>query len=106
MVSMIRLYQAQNEIEAQLVCDYLANSHIPATVLGRYQAAAAGELPAVNFPWVWVLEDRDLGRARELLQEFQARRGTASAAEPWQCACGTRVEAEFDLCWHCGRERP
>ncbi len=102
---MQRLYQAQDEIEAQLVCDYLGNAHIPATVLGRYQSAAAGELPALAFPWVWVLEDRDLARARELLREFLARRRDPRG-EPWTCACGTRVEAEFDLCWHCGRERP
>jgi len=103
---MQRLYQAQDDIDAQLVCDYLTGSHIPATVLGRYQAAAAGELPALNFPWVWVLEDRDLPRARELLRELLARRRGSTATAPWQCACGIEVEAEFDLCWHCGRERP
>jgi hypothetical protein len=103
---MQRLYQAHDEIEAQLLCDYLAASHIAATVLGRYQAAAAGELPALNFPWVWVLEDRDLARARQLLEEFRMRRAGPAGCEPWDCACGTRVEAGFDLCWNCGRERP
>jgi hypothetical protein len=103
---MQRLYQAHDAIEAQLICDYLGNSHIPATVLDRYQSAAAGELPALNFPWVWVLEDRDLARARELLQEFLARRREPSRASPWRCHCGARIEAEFDLCWRCGRERP
>ena len=103
---MQRLYQAHNEIEAQLLCDYLTASHIAATMLGRYQSAAAGELSALNFPWVWVLEDRDLARARQLLEEFLARRDTPATGGDWQCVCGTLVEAEFDLCWHCGRERP
>ncbi len=104
--AMQRLYQAQDEIEAQLLCDWLEAARIPARVLGRYQSAAAGELPALAFPWVWVLEDRDLPRARELLAEFLSRRREAPDGPAWTCDCGTRVEAGFDLCWRCGRERP
>ncbi len=104
--AMQRLYQAQDEIEAQLLCDWLGAARIPAQVLGRYQSAAAGELPALAFPWVWVLEDRDLPRARTLLAEFLARRREAPDGPAWTCDCGTRVEAGFDLCWRCGRERP
>lgn len=103
---MHRLYQAQDEFEAQLLRDYLAASHIPATVLGRYQSAAAGELPSLGFPWVWILEDRDLARARSLLAEFLARREEPDRAVSWRCDCGERIGPEFDLCWQCGRGRP
>lgn len=103
---MQKLYQAQDEIEAQLLRDYLAASHIPATVLGRYQAAAAGELPSLSFPWVWILEDRDLSRARALLAEFLQRRQQPDGADAWYCECGECIGPEFDLCWQCGRERP
>lgn len=24
---------------------------------------------------------------------------------PWTCACGERLEGEFDACWNCGKER-
>ncbi len=105
-VCMQALYQAQNEIEAQLLCDWLAASCVRATVLGRYQSAAAGELPALQFPVVWVLDDGDLPRARCLLAEFLERRAASEPEAPWRCTCGIEVEADFDLCWHCGRARP
>lgn len=104
---MHRFYQAQDEIEAQLLVDYLGASHIRATVLGRYQAGAAGELPALNFPWVWLLEARDLARARQLLEMFRQQRAGAMAQLPWVCSrCGTEIEGSFDLCWRCGAGRP
>ncbi|MEA3277064.1 MAG: DUF2007 domain-containing protein [Pseudomonadota bacterium] len=102
---MRRLYQARDRIEAQFLRDFLDRHLITATVLGDYLAGAAGELPLNIYPTVWVMEDTDLPRARELLSEFLAQ----SAADPgsaWICpGCGEQVEAAFDLCWNCGRSR-
>jgi len=103
---MQRFYQARDELEAQLLIDYLGSSHIQATMLGRYQCGAAGELSALAYPWVYLMEGRDLARAQELLAEF--RLGPAQPGlSDWDCPqCGTRIEAQFDLCWHCGVGRP
>ncbi len=105
---MLRLYEAADRIEAQLLIDYLKGYRIDTVLLGDYLTGAAGELPANSFPVVWVVEDEDLPRARELLAEFHATR--ARTHEPgsaaWQCRhCGERVEREFDLCWNCGKAR-
>ena len=103
---MQRLYEAQNEIEAQLLIDYLASSHIPTTLRGRYLSGAAGDLSALTFPAVWVLHDADLPRAQQLLAEFQQRRSSEQAGAAWPCSgCGTLIEPSFDLCWQCGRAR-
>jgi hypothetical protein len=103
---MQRFYQARDELEAQLLIDYLRSSHIQATMLGRYQSGAAGELSALSYPWVYLLEGRDLARAQALLEEFRSRPGD-SALRAWDCPqCGNRIEAQFDLCWHCGTGRP
>ena len=104
---MQRFYQAQDELEAQLLIDFLATSHIRATILGRYQSGAAGELSAVTYPWVWLVEARDQARATELLQDFKHQQSGASGGSPWRCpACGNQVDGEFDLCWQCGAGRP
>jgi len=104
---MQRFYQARDDLEAQLLIDYLGASHIRATVLGRYQSGAAGELSALTYPWVWLAEERDLQRAQELLADFQRLQAGAHTAAPWRCAeCGNQVEGQFDLCWQCGAGRP
>jgi hypothetical protein len=97
------LYQARDALQAGLLRDHLAAHHIQSVVLGDFLSGAAGELPAVNFPVVWLVEDRDLPRAQQLLATFLA---PLPAGTPWRCpACGAEVDGEFELCWQCGRPR-
>ena len=98
------LYEARDALQANLLRDHLAAHHIRSVVLGDYLSGAAGELPAVNFPVVWLLEDRDLPRAKALLAAFLA---PSPVASDWDCpACGAEVGGEFALCWQCGAPRP
>ena len=102
---MHRLYQARDRIEAQFLADFLDRHLIAARVLGDYLSGAAGELPLDVYPTVWVLEDEDLPRARELLARFLGQ-ASSEPGPSWICpGCGERVEAGFDLCWNCGRSR-
>jgi hypothetical protein len=97
------LYEARDALQANLLRDHLAAHHIQAVVLGDYLSGAAGQLPAVNFPVVWLVEDRDLPRARQLLEVFLS---PLPAAAPWTCPnCGAEVDGEFELCWQCGAPR-
>ena len=100
---MKRLYQAQDRFEAQLLKDYLADWHIDTVMQGDYLSGGVGDLPAMQFPVLWVLEARDLPRARELIEQFQAQQGDRSN---WRCErCGESNEGQFELCWHCGAGR-
>jgi hypothetical protein len=102
---MRRLYQARDRIEAQFLRDFLDCHLISATILGDYLSGAAGELPLDIYPTVWVTEDEDLPRARELLAQFLEQTSSEDGAA-WVClSCGERVEAGFDLCWNCGCHR-
>lgn len=103
---MQKLYEARDSLEAQLLKDRLRIRHIPAVVLGDGLIGGAGELPAMIFPTVWVVEDRDLDPARRVLAEFLAP-PPSSDADAWVCPnCGERVDPGFDLCWQCGTPRP
>jgi hypothetical protein len=102
---MRRLYEARDRIEAQFLRDFLDRNLIPATVLGDYLAGAAGELPVDIYPTVWVIENEDLPRARELLTRFLEDSQGATGTD-WVCPrCGEPVEGGFELCWNCGRPR-
>ena len=86
--------------------DHLAASHIPTVVLGLHLAGAAGELPALNFPELWVIEDEDLPRAGVLVEAFLGRAAAAPEGGPWRCPrCGAEVDGGFELCWRCGAPR-
>ena len=97
---MKKLYQARDRIEAQLLKDFLASHHISTVVQGDYLSGAAGELPALMFPVIWVLDERDVSRGRELIAAFNRRKPEGAG---WRCTdCGESNEGQFDLCWHCG----
>lgn len=100
------LYQARDMLEAQQLRDMLAAHHIESVVLGGYLSGAAGELPALSFPVIWLAEDDDYRRARQLLDEHLRELERRAAMAPWFCAtCGESVEGSFDCCWNCGRSR-
>jgi hypothetical protein len=100
---MKRLYRARDTLEANLLKDRLATSHIEARVFGEFIGGAIGELPAIHFPEVWV-DNEDLVPAERVLKEFLH---PAEDAGRWVCpGCGETVEGQFDLCWKCGTGRP
>lgn len=103
---MHRLYQARDRIEAQFLRDFLERHLIRTAVLGDYLAGAAGDLPVDIFPTLWVVDDDDLSRARELVDRFLSQSAAEESGMPWTCpACGETVEGGFDVCWNCGHER-
>lgn len=69
----------------------------------QFMSSVMGEIPFVEvLPELWVLDERDLPRARELIADLVAR---PSGEQPdWTCdSCGTQVASEFSHCWNCGR---
>ena len=55
---------------------------------------------------IWA-EDADAERATAIVRgALDANvRPTQAATAGWTCACGERLEGEFDACWSCGKER-
>ena len=103
---MQRLYQARDRIEAQLLLDFLDRHLVETVILGDDLSGAAGGLPADIGPTLWVVEDDDFERGRELLGRFQADALCPTSAATWHCsACGESVDGDFDLCWNCGQPR-
>jgi hypothetical protein len=100
---------AENPIAAQMVVDLLQAAGIAAKVQGEHIFAVRGALP-ISYPTVWVLDEDDYERARELVLAYDQNATPGSepiAAEPWTCPqCGERIEGQFGLCWQCGAERP
>jgi len=97
---MKRLYTASHLPEAHLVRGLLHAVGIPARVLNEFSQSGFGELPAASaYPEVWVDDDRDLTRAREIVAAYEQERFAAGSLT---CPhCGEQNPQHFAVCWHC-----
>jgi hypothetical protein len=99
---MQRLYSAANLPEAHLVRGLLMAAGIEARVLNEYASGALGELPFAEVaPSVWIEEERDLLRARQIITSYER-----AMVVPGVTRCGTCGEEnprDFAVCWQCQR---
>ncbi len=91
-----------------MVATYLEDQGILADVRGGAYQAVVGELINIRgtLPRVWVLDDGEAERAKQLVAAFVASLRDAPAGEPWVCACGETLEPQFQSCWKCQAARP
>src|SRR5512145_1321519 len=98
---MKRLCRAVSLPDAHILREVLEQSGIEAHVFNENAQSGAGQLPVTEaMPEIWVADERDLARAREVVREFEsAPRVTGSVA----CGhCGEDNPANFQVCWNCG----
>ena len=100
---MKRLTTAPNLALATLWADLLGQGGIVATVQRQYASSIAGEVPPdQTLPEIWVQDETQLERARQLLHELRHPR-----PRRWTCpACNELVEGPFEQCWNCGAAMP
>lgn len=101
---MLKLYTADNPIEAHLLRGFLEAHGIEALVQGDHLFGGRGEIPLTfdTLPTVWAVRPSEHARAQSLLAEWQERPRLAD----WACrACGEHIDGEFESCWQCGAMR-
>ncbi len=98
---MIRVYIARQRFDAYLVADRLNQAGIRAHVFNEHMSSIVGDVPPdVAQPQVWIADDSDEPRARELLRAMEA---DARRTTPLYCRkCGEQSPGSFELCWNCG----
>lgn len=98
---MKRVLQTPTLLDAQLAVDALASLGIVAHVFNAHASGAMGELPFMHAqPEVWVDDDTEAARARDILLNLQH----APAREEKICPrCGESNPGNFLSCWQCGQ---
>lgn len=66
---LVRLYSAEDTIEAHLLKHMLEQQDIACFITGEHLESAAGELPAMGLVDVWVL-DIQIDDAQDVLEDF------------------------------------
>lgn len=99
---MQRLYSAANLPEAHLVRGLLASAGIEACVFNEFAGGALGELPFAEVaPSVWIEEERDMLRARQVIATYE-QPGIVPGIV--RCnVCGEESPGDFAVCWQCQR---
>jgi len=99
---MKRLLQSEFLAELSHFRNVLEQNGIGCVIKNEQLSGALCEVPFLEcLPELWVLDDKDLGRADGILREL--RRET-DAGKSWQCRyCREDNEAQFAVCWNCGK---
>ncbi len=86
--------------------ELLEHHHIKCIAKNEFLFGAAGELPPTEcWPELWIAEDFQYEKAKELVEGFLA--GSAEPGSAWSCPeCGEAIEGQFNACWRCATERP
>lgn len=103
----------------------LVFDHIDFTVVGHLQSilqgegirteirneagsGAAGELPFTQvYPELWILDNKDETRAKEIIREFRVTAAGTPPGPDWTCpVCHELVDGVFSECWNCSTPRP
>jgi hypothetical protein len=99
---MRRITRAPNIAIAALWVDALKHAGIDASMQRYFLGSIAGDLPPDQcYPEVWIADDAQEARAKELLRDLQH-----TPQHRWTCVCGEFVEGGFQACWSCGTEMP
>lgn len=85
------------------VKNLLETQKIEVFIKNEYAQGAIGEIsPFDSWPELWVVNDSDFDRSKELISTSQQ----SKSAEEWLCKhCSEKNDASFELCWKCQLER-
>lgn len=100
---MLKIYSAENMVDAQLFKDTLESDGIEALIKGGYLSGAVGELPPAGLIAVWIIEDFQEKRAKALLTAFESQR-QKNNNDIYCGKCGNKNPGSFELCWSCGHQ--
>ncbi|RPI41996.1 MAG: DUF2007 domain-containing protein [Betaproteobacteria bacterium] len=98
---MIKAYTAANLQDAHILLGLLQGQGIEARILNANAQGGLGEIPfASTYPELWLVHERDRGRARSVFEAFER---PAAGTRPTRCTgCGEDNPAGFEICWNCG----
>lgn len=102
---MKQVYTADSVPMAWHMANVLEQYGIQALVRNDQLYSVAGEVPINEcLPEVWVKNDLDCTRAKQILRELESPQQTEEKA--WTCGgCGEENGGNFDLCWNCQHAR-
>jgi hypothetical protein len=99
---MRKVYSAPTLADAHLIAALLGQEGIDTRVFNENAQGGLGEIPFTHaWPEVWVVEERDAARARELIRSMEQ---TDTRMQVACTVCGESNPGNFELCWNCSAQ--
>ena len=96
-----KLCSAASLPDAHLIRNLLEQAGIEAHVLNENAQGGVGQLPVTEAcPQIWLANEHDLERARQILETFEHMPAVRSSLRCEQCSEDN--PSTFQLCWNCG----
>ncbi len=92
--SLVAVAHYRNLVQAEGIACFVRNENL---------GSVLGEIPYPEiWPELWVRNDLEADRAREIIREAQQDAGETGPG--WRCpGCREENEYQFAVCWNCGR---
>ena len=102
---MKKVFVSQSLVEVESLKEILEQAGILNTIKNQTTSMLAGEVPfAEVFPELWVIDDAEYDRAKQLLDDW-SNAGLHEVSE-WTCSgCEETHGSEFTSCWNCGKDK-
>ena len=98
---MKKIYSAASLPDAHLIRNLLGEAGIEAHVLNENAQSGVGQLPVMDaYPQIWIADERDLPRAREMIDAFEHMPSVRSSLRCERCT--EESPSTFQVCWNCG----
>jgi Putative prokaryotic signal transducing protein len=88
-----------------LLQELVEKAGIPCVTRNDHLSTASGAIPFTEcYPELWILNDEDCPKARELLDRWLTPEDQGAGS--WVCPnWGEKIEGQFTSCWKCGTLR-
>ena len=102
-IKMQLLYTNENRFLVYNILNLMEREGISTLLKNEYASSAAGDLaPHETWLELWVREEADFNRAKQIMEQAFDPKGSA-----WFCPhCQEHNDASFEFCWQCQTERP
>lgn len=96
------VYSNENSFFVNNIKNILAEHNIETFLKNEFAQGAVGEISAFDaWPELWVVNDQEARRARQIIKAAEA---THQGAD-WTCGqCAETNAASFEVCWRCQSE--
>lgn len=97
------VYSHENKIIVENAKNYLLQNGVEAYIRNEFSSGGLGELAFTDtWPQLCVVNDNDFDKGIKLIEVLTSQ----AEGRAWSCLfCNEKNEPNFEICWHCHKDK-